>query len=147
MSGKGLSKSVIVSIVALVVIVAAAVALSMAPPAGGGGGGGEEIEEEASVVIDSGRNVGDNQVELALRNAGNVQVRVSLIIVKGTGIEGEAEYQDNTGFGVLMDPGDILQFALGLSEGVFESGKSYDLTFTLRTNGGDFEEQYIITAG
>ena len=145
MSGKGLSKSVIASIVALIVIVAAVVALSMGPPAGGGGE--EPPEEEASVVIDSGKIVGDTQVQLALRNAGNVRVRVSVITVKATGIEGETEYQDNTGFGILMEPGDILQFDVGISEGVFESGQSYDLAFTLQTDGGDFEEQYAITAG
>lgn len=136
-----MSKNIIAAIAVVIVIGAAIGILAFTSPGGGPepGPGEDEEEEVVSVVIEDPGNVGYNLIRTDVRNAGNVDVRLTRIDVKDTDIEG---------YGIMtasLKPGDVVSVDVSLSKGVFESGNSYTLTFTIETNKGDFEQDATIT--
>jgi len=145
MSRKGSSKrNIIAAIGTLIVIIAAILILSFTSPTTQTGGGGEEQqakEEVIHVVVDDAGfvgGVGSTLIRLTVRNDGTVSVRIKEVVVKGDDIEG-SQIQTKT-----LDPGQSAQLDVGLKKGSAKSG-SNPVTFIIKTDKGDFEQEFTIT--
>jgi len=143
LSKKVLSKNIIIAIVTLVVIAVAIAVLALTsgggPAGGGGGGGGGGGQQQVkSIVIDSASfGGGPLLIRLTLRNAGTVTTKITNISVKGTDIEG-SQIQTLT-----LTAGQTGTADVGLSKGQAKTGAN-ELTFTIKTDQGDFEQKYTI---
>ena len=139
-------RNIFIALVALIVIVAALLALSLTSPSqqpqtGGGGGGQQTTQEVAHVVVDNAGFVGgagSTLIRVTVRNDGTVTVRIKEIVVKGENLEG-SQIQTKT-----LPPGQTAQLDVGLKKGAAKSG-SNPVTFTIKTDKGDFEQKYTIT--
>ena len=139
-------RNIFIALVVLIVIVAAMLALSLTSPsqqpqAGGGGGGQQTKQEIAHVVVDEASFVGGKGsalIRLTVRNDGTVAVRIKEIVVKGEGMEG-SQVQSK-----VLAPGEKATLDVGLKKGVAKSGAN-PVTFTIKTDKGDFEQKYTIT--
>jgi len=134
-----LSKNIIVAIVTLAVIGAAIAVLALTSGGGPTGGGGQQPppQEVRSIVIDTGGFVGNNLIRVTLRNAGTVTTKITNITVKGTDIEG-SQIQTLT-----LTSGQSGQADVGLGKGQAKTGAN-ELTFTIKTDQGDFEQKLTI---